>query len=134
MNWHYKNEIFTEEMIQHHIGFVYKITNTLTGCIYFGQKHFYSTTKSRLKSNYGKKVTKMSNWVEYWGSSVHLKKDIAHYGEGMFTREILSLHCSQRELSLEECKLILFNDCLHAKNSNGEYLYYNRAIRLHARR
>ena len=71
--------------------FVYLITNKKNGKKYVGKKLAkFKTTKPPLKGKKNKRRgTKESDWREYWGSSDHLKEDVATLGEDNFTREIL---------------------------------------------
>ncbi len=39
-----------------------------------------------------------SDWRDYWGSSDHLKEDVATLGEDQFTREIL-YYCASRGIA-----------------------------------
>jgi len=71
--------------------FVYLITNTTNNRKYVGKKLAkFKTTKPPLKGKKNKRRGKVeSDWREYWGSSDHLKEDVATLGEDNFTREIL---------------------------------------------
>jgi hypothetical protein len=77
--------------------FVYLITNKKNGKKYVGKKLAkFKTTKPPLKGKKNKRrSTKESDWREYWGSSDHLKADVAKYGEENFIREILHI-CPSR--------------------------------------
>ena len=77
--------------------FVYLITNKKNGKKYVGKKLAkFKTTKPPLKGKKKKRRgTKESDWREYWGSSDHLKADVAKYGEENFIREILHI-CPSR--------------------------------------
>lgn len=80
--------------------FVYLITNQKNGKKYIGKKLAkFKVTKPPLKGKKNKrKSTKESDWREYWGSSDHLKEDVATYGEENFTREILHV-CPSRGIA-----------------------------------
>jgi len=71
--------------------FFYLITNTTKNKKYVGKKLAkFKTTKPPLKGKKNKRRGKVeSDWREYWGSSDHLKEDVAALGEDNFTREIL---------------------------------------------
>lgn len=75
-------------------GFVYRITNKLTGKIYIGKKLFTMAGRKQAKGKV-KKIRKDSDWQNYWGSSKTLLKDIEEFGEDNFVREILYL-CKTR--------------------------------------
>jgi hypothetical protein len=92
--WTYKGQEFLEENIGDSYGYVYCITNTITGKQYIGKKFFskagYKTVKGKRK-----KVRKPSDWLTYWGSNKTLIEDIQNLGEQHFRREILHL-CANR--------------------------------------
>ena len=94
------------------VGFIYKITNLISGRAYIGKKlsHFTKTSiktvtlKSGIKKK--KKVKKQveSDWRTYWGSSINLLQSVKELGEENFTREILfycqsKAECTYREAS-----------------------------------
>ena len=75
------------DMPEDTFGFVYRITNMVSGKFYIGKKQIFSTTKRNL----GKKelvqitdkrkskfqyITKESNWLTYTGSNKELNSDI----------------------------------------------------------
>ena len=70
--------IHTPKDIKKYAGFVYLITNIKTGKKYIGKKFFWS--KRTLKPLKGKKtkrrVTKESDWKNYYGSCKKLLEDI----------------------------------------------------------
>ena len=94
------------------IGFVYCITNTVTGRRYIGKKlaKFSKTTYKTVKLKNGTKKKKKirskidSDWQEYYGSSVELSKDIDALGKDKFTREILHYCKSKAETSYVEAR------------------------------
>lgn len=91
------------------VGFVYVITNQLTGRMYIGKKlaRFKKTTYKIVKLKNGKKKRKKirgstdSDWQTYWGSNEELAADVILLGEENFSREIL-YYCSSRA----ECSYI----------------------------
>ncbi|MGK2911250.1 MAG: hypothetical protein ACSLE1_15825 [Sphingobium sp.] len=109
----------TEADITSSAGFVYCITNTLTGKRYIGKKF------SKAKAN-GK--MKESKWQAYWGSCTALAIDLQNLGHDAFTREVLSIHQRRSEVDYEECRLQFGLDVLRAKMPCGEKAYYNTAI------
>lgn len=70
---------------------VYLITNKKNDKKYVGKKLAKrKVTRPPLKGRKNKRrSTKESDWRDYWGSSDHLKEDVAKYGEDNFIREIL---------------------------------------------
>jgi len=115
-NWLYEGEEITD--VQQFgvgaIGFVYKITNTKSGKFYVGKKILENKTKKLLtKKEQGewdkpgripkkKLVVKESNWADYYGSSKPLLEDIKTLGKENFTREIIRVCYSKKELSYYE--------------------------------
>ena len=111
MTWLFKNtqvEILPEDCI----GFVYLITNKLTGRQYIGKKlaKFSRTTYRVVKLKNGKKKRKKikgkieSDWQTYYGSNIELNQDIQRLGAGNFTREILYYCRSKAECSYIEAR------------------------------
>ena len=96
MSWTYQGTI-VEELPEDCVGFVYIITNTVTGRMYIGKKlaKFSKTTYKTVKLKNGKKKKKRirgkieSDWQTYYGSSPNLTADIDTLGTDKFTREIL---------------------------------------------
>ena len=94
------------------VGFVYQITNNITGRKYIGKKlaKFSKTTQKTVKLKNGTKKKKKirskvdSDWREYHGSSDELIKDIEQLGAENFTREILYYCKSKAECSYIEAR------------------------------
>ncbi len=111
MSWTYQNEII-EELPEDCAGFVYLITNTLTGRKYIGKKlaKFSKTTYKVVKLKNGTKKRKKikgkieSDWRDYYGSSPNLTADIEKLGKDVFTREILYYCKSKAECSYIEAR------------------------------
>ena len=96
MTWLYESKQ-VDQLPEDCVGFVYLITNTLTGRKYIGKKlaKFSKTTYKVVKLKNGNKKRKKikskidSDWQLYYGSSPELSKDIEQLGSEHFTREIL---------------------------------------------
>jgi hypothetical protein len=109
--WHYLNEE-VKEISDDVVGFVYLITNTLTGRKYVGKKlaKFSKTSYKVVKLKNGTKKKKKirskidSNWKEYYGSSVELTADVLKFGADNFKREILHYCKSKAACSYIEAR------------------------------
>lgn len=96
------------------IGFIYKITNVLNNKFYIGRKVLFNNTNKALTKKEiaewdkpgrvprKKKVKKESNWESYWGSNKQIKEDLKNMGEDCFTREILTLCKTKKQLTYYE--------------------------------
>jgi hypothetical protein len=106
------NNIIVEELPEDCVGFVYLITNKATGRKYIGKKlaKFAKTTyKTVTQKNGVKKKKKIrskidSDWMDYYGSSIELNKDVESLGKDNFTREILFYCKSKAECSYVEAR------------------------------
>jgi hypothetical protein len=111
MSWTYQNQL-VEVLPEECVGFVYLITNTLTGRKYIGKKlaKFSKTTYKTVKLKNGTKKKKRirgkidSDWREYYGSSPALTADVTQLGTANFTREILFYCTSKSECSYIEAR------------------------------
>jgi len=111
MTWLYQNTTI-ETLPEECVGFVYLITNNLTGRKYIGKKlaKFSKTTYKTVKQKNGIKKKKKirskvdSDWREYYGSSPELTLDIEKLGSKNFTREILYYCNSKSECSYVEAR------------------------------
>ncbi len=109
--WLYNNQEITE-LPEDCVGFVYLITNLTTDRKYVGKKlaKFSRTrTKTVTLKNGTKKKKKIrdkidSDWLEYYGSSNELNKDIELLGKECFRREILFFCKSKAECSYIEAR------------------------------
>ena len=111
MVWLYENTQISE-LPEDCVGFVYLITNNLTGRRYIGKKlaKFSRTTYKVVKLKNGNKKRKRirskidSDWQLYYGSNDQLNQDIAELGSDNFTREILFYCKSKAECSYIEAR------------------------------
>jgi hypothetical protein len=98
MTWKYNNQEFTETP-KGMEGFVYLITNLTNDKKYIGKKHFWTRQKDRKT---GRRKTKESDWINYWGSCDELKEDVKELGKDKFSREILYLCPHKKSMSFYE--------------------------------
>jgi hypothetical protein len=111
MTWYYKKKII-EEVSEEYIGFVYLITNNVSGKKYIGKKlaKFAKTTYKVVKLKNGTKKRKKirgkieSDWKDYYGSSEALTADVNKLGKENFTREILFFCKTKAECSYIEAR------------------------------
>ena len=87
--WLYNSSPF-EEIPETAYGYVYLITNTITGRKYIGKKLFWFRKTKVLKGK-KKRIKVESDWREYWSSSDEVKKDVEELGTDKFIREILHI-------------------------------------------
>lgn len=111
MSWLFESQAITA-IPEEYAGFVYIITNKLTGRRYIGKKlsKFSKTTYKTERLKNGKKRRKKirgkieSDWQTYYGSSPELSRDVALLGTENFTREILYYCRSKAECSYIEAR------------------------------
>ena len=111
MSWLFESKTILE-LPEDCVGFVYVITNNLTGRKYIGKKlaKFSKTTYKTVKLKNGNKKRKKirgkieSDWQTYYGSSPELSRDVELLGTENFTREILYYCRSRAECSYIEAR------------------------------
>ena len=111
MSWLFES-LVVETLPADCAGFVYLITNNITGRKYIGKKlaRFKRTTYRVVKLKNGNKKRKKirgsidSDWQTYYGSSPELSKDIALLGIENFSREILYYCKTKSECSYIEAR------------------------------
>jgi hypothetical protein len=131
MQWIYRNEPVIE-LPTDCAGFVYLITNTENGRMYVGKKlSRFKTTRYKMHTQKnGKKVRKKirgavaSDWMDYYGSSDQLTRDIESLGRDRFRREILYYCKSKAELNYVEAREQFARKVLESDQ------YYNGHIRV----
>jgi hypothetical protein len=127
LNWIYKEQNFTKDMIGEDYGFVYIITNEVTGKKYIGKKFFYSAKTKQVKGK-KKKIKVPSDWQTYYGSNEELKKDVIIHGRESFRREIVHLCKSKGVCGYLEAKEQFVNGALESED------YYNSWIMVRVRK
>lgn len=111
MTWTHES-VIVNELPEDCVGFVYLITNTVTGRMYIGKKlaKFAKTTYKTVKLKNGTKKKKKirgkidSDWQTYYGSNIELNQDVEKLGADKFTREILFFCKSKAECSYIEAR------------------------------
>ena len=109
--WTFENTEITE-LPDDCVGFVYLITNLTNNRMYIGKKlaKFSRTSYKTVTLKNGTKKKKKikskidSDWLEYYGSSNELNKDVDALGKDKFTREILFFCKSKAECSYIEAR------------------------------
>ena len=111
MTWLFENTQI-EALPEDCVGFVYLITNLVTGRKYIGKKlaKFSKTTYKVVKLKNGNKKKKKirskidSDWLTYYGSNDELNQDIQTLGQENFKREILYYCSSKAQCSYIEAR------------------------------
>jgi Putative endonuclease segE, GIY-YIG domain len=117
------------------VGFVYLITNKLTGKKYIGKKlaKFKKTTYKVIKLKNGTKKRKKirssidSDWRDYYGSNDKLNEDVTKLGKEHFKREILFYCTSKAQCSYIEARE-QFN---HRVLESDDYYNGQISVRVH---
>jgi hypothetical protein len=128
--WLYDDTELTE-VPEGYVGFVYLITNQLTGRQYVGKKNFFSTRRKRVAGKSRRKtITTESDWREYHGSNSVLVADVQTHGVQHFRHQILRLCKSKAEMSYYEIKEQIDREVLFKPEA-----YYNNFIgcRIHGK-
>ena len=133
--WYYHSQPFTEEVAQQaiddgYIGFIYEITDNLTGKKYIGKKLI--TCKRRLPPLKGQKKKRIKNaqtdWQKYFVSSELVQSLVAERPND-FSREVLLLCRSKGELNYREAEMQFAKEVLLKDD------YYNSfiGVKIHAK-
>lgn len=134
MSWFYQG-VEVELLPEDCIGFVYLITNTVTGRKYIGKKlaKFSKTTYRTVKLKNGTKKKKKirnkvdSDWRTYYGSNDELNKDIQTLGADKFQRDILYYCKSKAECSYIEAR----EQFTHKVLESADYYNGHIQVRVH---
>lgn len=117
--WLHNNEPFEDAGKWY--GFIYEITNNLTGKKYIGRKYFTEAKTRQVKGK--KKRTRVeSNWRDYWGSSKSLTEDIEKHGVENFSKKILMLCETRGNTNYWEAKFQFDNNVLLSDNYYNEWI------------
>lgn len=120
--WLYKGEVFLNP--GEYYGFVYLITNKITGRQYIGKKFFWSSKRKQV-NKVRKRYKVESDWKEYWSSSDELKADVLSLGPENFTREIIHLCKNKGTANYLEAKEQFAREVLENKDK-----WYNSWIQV----
>ena len=123
--WTYKGTTFTSDDIGDFFGYVYCITNLMSGRKYIGRKNFQQHRKPRGSR---RKRTSESNWKAYYGSSKELNEDRKLLGNSTFRREILGVYRTQGKVNYEETRQLFLNNVLTESLDDGSPAYYNSNV------
>ena len=129
MSWTHNGAI-VQVLPEDCIGFVYLITNTVTGRKYIGKKlaKFSKTSYKVVTQKNGVKKKKKikskveSDWQTYYGSNDVLNEDVNKLGNDKFTREILFYCNSKAQCSYIEAREQFTHKVLESTD------YYNGQI------
>ena len=129
MTWTYQG-LPVQELPEDCVGFVYLITNRVSGRKYIGKKlaKFAKTTYKVVKLKNGTKKKKKirskidSDWQTYYGSNEELNRDVTALGADQFTREIMYYCRSKAECSYIEAREQFTHKVLESQD------YYNGQI------
>jgi len=141
--WTYNGQIITEidDMPEGTYGFIYKVVHTPSQKKYIGKKVLYFERNKRLgkralealreerakKGIKGRvplkqKVITESDWKDYYGSHLEIKRLLEKDGPMAFQKQILSYVKSKKELTYYECKELFINEVLE---NNHQYINDN---------
>jgi Kyanoviridae NAD synthetase len=109
------------------LGFVYLITNTVTGRLYVGKKLFVFSRLRTFKKK-RKRVRVESDWKAYYSSSNTLRADVDALGRDKFKREILHFCSGRAQMNYLELREQVDRRVLET----GQY--YNEEIRVRVHR
>ena len=124
------------------IGFIYKITNVVNNKFYIGRKVLFNNTNKALTKKEiaewdkpgrvprKRKVVKESDWLSYHGSNKVLNQERKELGDDIFSREILQLCFSKKQLTYYEVYWQMHYKVLHidSYNDNIQGRFYRKDV------
>lgn len=121
--WLFDEKPFTSIDIGKSYGFVYLITDKVTGKMYIGRKYFWSMRK---KKGATKRKREESDWKDYYGSADEIKALVKEFGQDRFNRQILSVHSTKGDVNYSEVREQFRRDVLEKDeyinaNINGKW-------------
>jgi hypothetical protein len=127
--WTFKNNIIDSCDIEDYVGFVYLITNVVSGRKYIGKKTFWFKRKINKKAK--RKSTIESDWKKYYGSCDPLLEDLEKIGFDKFKREILYLCRHKKSMGYYEVyeqfnRDVLNSDDWYNTNISGKWFVKDR--------
>jgi hypothetical protein len=131
-----------EDFPENAIGFIYKVTNIVNSKFYIGRKVLFNNTNKALTKKEiaewdkpgrvprKKKVVKESDWLTYYGSNKTLNLERKDLGNQIFTREILKICFTKKQLTYWEVYYQMTNDVLRIEsyNDNIQGRFYRKDV------
>ena len=124
------------------IGFIYKIVNVVNGKFYIGRKVLYNNNNKALTKKEiaewnkpgrvprKKKVVKESDWLTYHGSNKLINQERKDLGDNIFSREILKVCYTKKQLTYWEVYYQMHYDVLRVDsyNDNIQGRFYRKDV------
>jgi hypothetical protein len=124
------------------IGFIYKIVNVVNGKFYIGRKVLYNNNNKALTKKEiaewnkpgrvprKKKVVKESDWLSYHGSNKLINQERKDLGDNIFSREILKVCYTKKQLTYWEVYYQMQYDVLRVDsyNDNIQGRFYRKDV------
>lgn len=123
-------------------GFVYKIFDNINRKTYIGRKNFHTVRKKKLtkkeistdkRLKTYKSVKKEGTWMNYWGSNKELLEQIKLHGEEHFTRKIIEIAYTPKQLTFLELQELILNRVLFDESSYNDNIlgkFFRRDLNL----
>jgi hypothetical protein len=124
------------------VGFIYKIVNVVNGKFYIGRKVIFNNTNKVLTKKEiaewnkpgrvprKKKVVKESDWLSYHGSNKLINQERKDLGDNIFSREILKVCYTKKQLTYWEVYYQMQYDVLRVDsyNDNIQGRFYRKDV------